>query len=229
MYVLMITTHHPTTTIIITTTTTAIVPSTSLGPGLSLCRILGQVGPGQGEVMLELGHPPIEVRNRAEAAMNRVTEAGLGFIGERVDGVLTVLLRDLVEKLANVAGPKHLVDLGELLGLVGPKPEDRTSSLRFEFKKKFQTSESKSLGDFDAASVSTGQVTAIISEKIIEEFQKCHAEHPLGKFFGECTELKIKLDRCFRQEKAIKRKANFEQSKKLREALQAQRKEEAAQ
>lgn len=71
--------------------------------------------------MLELGHPPIEVRNRAEAAINRVTEAGLGLIGERVDGVLTVLLGDLVEKLANVAGPKHLMDLGELLGLVGPK------------------------------------------------------------------------------------------------------------
>ncbi|KAJ0093793.1 hypothetical protein Patl1_26869 [Pistacia atlantica] len=36
--------------------------------------------------------------------------------------------------------------------------------------------------------------------EIIEEFQKCHIDHPIGKFFGECTELKIKLDRCFRQE-----------------------------
>ncbi|KAL2939735.1 COX assembly mitochondrial protein 2-like protein [Bienertia sinuspersici] len=65
--------------------------------------------------------------------------------------------------------------------------------------------------------------------EIIEEFQKCHTEHPVGKFFGNCTELKIKLDRCFRQEKAVKRKANFEQSKKLRETLQAQRKENVEQ
>ncbi|CAI0430702.1 unnamed protein product [Linum tenue] len=63
--------------------------------------------------------------------------------------------------------------------------------------------------------------------QIIEEFQKCHLDHPIGKFFGECTELKIKLDRCFRQEKSIKRKANFEQSKKLKERLQAMRKEAA--
>ncbi|KAK9724802.1 hypothetical protein RND81_05G099600 [Saponaria officinalis] len=64
---------------------------------------------------------------------------------------------------------------------------------------------------------------------IIEEFQKCHAEHPYGKFFGSCTELKIKLDRCFRQEKAVKRKINFEESKKLKETLQAYRKETAEQ
>ncbi|EOA17730.1 hypothetical protein CARUB_v10006112mg, partial [Capsella rubella] len=64
--------------------------------------------------------------------------------------------------------------------------------------------------------------------EIIEEFQKCHTEHPIGKFFGECTELKVKLDRCFRQEKAVKRKVNFEQSKKLQERLKAIRKEETA-
>ncbi|KAH0894440.1 hypothetical protein HID58_056869 [Brassica napus] len=29
--------------------------------------------------------------------------------------------------------------------------------------------------------------------EIIEEFQKCHLEHPIGKFFGECTELKVKV------------------------------------
>lgn len=36
--------------------------------------------------------------------------------------------------------------------------------------------------------------------QIIEQFQKCHLDHPIAKFFGECTELKIKLDRCFREE-----------------------------
>ncbi|CAI9763309.1 unnamed protein product [Fraxinus pennsylvanica] len=63
--------------------------------------------------------------------------------------------------------------------------------------------------------------------EIIELFQKCHTEHPIGKFFGNCTDLKIKLDKCFRREKAVKRKANFEQSKKLKERLQAYRKENA--
>ncbi|KAF3962444.1 hypothetical protein CMV_013044 [Castanea mollissima] len=63
--------------------------------------------------------------------------------------------------------------------------------------------------------------------EIIEEFQKCHIDHPIGKFFGDCTNLKIKLDRCFREEKAIKRKANFEQSKNLKERLKAFRKETA--
>ncbi|KAF7001929.1 hypothetical protein CFC21_017484 [Triticum aestivum] len=63
--------------------------------------------------------------------------------------------------------------------------------------------------------------------EIIEEFQKCHVDHPIKKFFGECTDLKIKLDRCFRQEKAVKRKANFEESKKFKERLQAYKKEMA--
>ncbi|XP_021891611.1 COX assembly mitochondrial protein 2 homolog, partial [Carica papaya] len=40
--------------------------------------------------------------------------------------------------------------------------------------------------------------------EIIEQFQKCHLDHPIAKFFGECTELKVKLDRCFRQEKAVR-------------------------
>ncbi|KAF7009802.1 hypothetical protein CFC21_024299 [Triticum aestivum] len=57
--------------------------------------------------------------------------------------------------------------------------------------------------------------------EIIEEFQKCHVDHPIKKFFGECTDLKIKLDRCFRQE------ANFEESKKFKERLQAYKKEMA--
>ncbi|KAL6899754.1 hypothetical protein ACP4OV_006412 [Aristida adscensionis] len=61
--------------------------------------------------------------------------------------------------------------------------------------------------------------------EIIEDFQKCHLDHPVKKFFGECTDLKIKLDRCFRQEKALKRKANFEESKKFKEQLQAYKRE----
>uniref|UniRef100_A0A0E0DER4 NAC domain-containing protein n=3 Tax=Poaceae TaxID=4479 RepID=A0A0E0DER4_9ORYZ len=65
--------------------------------------------------------------------------------------------------------------------------------------------------------------------EIIEAFQKCHVDHPVKKFFGECTDLKIKLDQCFRQEKALKRKANFEESKKFKEQLLAYKKEMAEQ
>ncbi|XP_057840319.1 uncharacterized protein LOC131050158 [Cryptomeria japonica] len=61
--------------------------------------------------------------------------------------------------------------------------------------------------------------------EIIELFQQCHVDHPIGKFWGECTELKIKLDRCFREEKAIKRKANFEESKRMKERVRAHRAE----
>lgn len=56
---------------------------------------------------------------------------------------------------------------------------------------------------------------------IIEQFQKCHIDHPIGKFFNECLEMKLKLDQCFRAEKAVKRKANFEESKKMKERLRA--------
>ncbi|KAA8544095.1 hypothetical protein F0562_022107 [Nyssa sinensis] len=66
---------------------------------------------------------------------------------------------------------------------------------------------------------------SVVGVVIIEEFQKCHLDHPIAKLFGECTDLKIKLDRCFWQEKALKRKANFEESKKLKERLEAYRKE----
>ncbi|KAC2572028.1 hypothetical protein FH972_027181 [Carpinus fangiana] len=75
--------------------------------------------------------------------------------------------------------------------------------------------------------IDVGMIVLCDFVQIIEEFQKCHIDHPIGKFFGECTDLKIKLDPCFKEEKALKRKANFEQSKKLKERLQAFRKETA--
>ncbi|KAI5651287.1 hypothetical protein M9H77_37292 [Catharanthus roseus] len=63
----------------------------------------------------------------------------------------------------------------------------------------------------------------LILRGIIQEFQKCHLDHPIGKFFGQC-----KSYRCFRQDKAEKRKPNFEQSKKMKERLRAHRQEYAA-
>uniref|UniRef100_A0A7N0UHM6 COX assembly mitochondrial protein n=1 Tax=Kalanchoe fedtschenkoi TaxID=63787 RepID=A0A7N0UHM6_KALFE len=62
--------------------------------------------------------------------------------------------------------------------------------------------------------------------EIIELFRKCHADHLVGKIFRECTDLKIQLDRCFRQEKAVKRMTNFEESNKFKERLKAFREEQ---
>ncbi|CAM6094236.1 unnamed protein product [Calypogeia fissa] len=57
--------------------------------------------------------------------------------------------------------------------------------------------------------------------EIIVQFKKCHDDHPVAKFFGVCTDLKIQLDKCFRAEKEEKRKLNFEASKQFKEKLRA--------
>lgn len=57
--------------------------------------------------------------------------------------------------------------------------------------------------------------------ELIVNFKKCHENHPVQKFFGACNDLKIQLDKCFREEKQVKRKANFEASKQFKEKLRA--------
>ncbi len=42
----------------------------------------------------------------------------------------------------------------------------------------------------------------MVAWQIIENFKKCHEDHPVQKFFGVCNDLKIELDRCFREEVA---------------------------
>lgn len=37
-------------------------------------------------------------------------------------------------------------------------------------------------------------------KQIIVQFKKCHDDHPVTKFFGVCTDLKVQLDKCFRAE-----------------------------
>jgi len=63
----------------------------------------------------------LEEGNRAKASVDRVKEASLGLIGERQDCIVAVLEGELLEDLAYIASTKHLVDFGELLGLVAPK------------------------------------------------------------------------------------------------------------
>ncbi|MCL7029032.1 hypothetical protein MKW94_015697 [Papaver nudicaule] len=65
-------------------------------------------------------------------------------------------------------------------------------------------------------------------QEIIEEFQKCHTDHPYAKFFDECTDWKIKFDQCFRLQyfsffgtETCERKENLEERKRSKERLQA--------
>ena len=60
----------------------------------------------------------LEERDDADAAVNRISEAHVGFVSQGVDGVLALMRVELVEQLRDVAGAKHLVDVRKLLGLV---------------------------------------------------------------------------------------------------------------
>eukprot|EP00884_Botryococcus_braunii_P011801 jgi/Botrbrau1/20621/Bobra.113_1s0046.1 len=51
----------------------------------------------------------------------------------------------------------------------------------------------------------------------------CHKDHPYAKFWGACNEQKWALDRCFREEKAIKRSINLEKAKVDQERYKAKR------
>lgn len=61
-----------------------------------------------------------------------------------------------------------------------------------------------------------------------ENFKKCHEDHPMQIFFGACNDLKSQLDKYFRKEKQVKRKANFEASKLFKEKPRASRAAKAA-
>ena len=47
---------------------------------------------------------------------------------------------------------------------------------------------------------------------IIKAFEKCHEEHTIGKFFGQCNDLKYQLSRCFAEDTADRRRKNREQA-----------------
>lgn len=54
--------------------------------------------------------------------------------------------------------------------------------------------------------------------KVIEQLQKCHADHPYRKFFGACNDLKRALNRCLHKEYKERQSANLERSRKTKEA-----------
>ena len=56
---------------------------------------------------------------------------------------------------------------------------------------------------------------------MIEAFKKCHEENPVTKFFGVCNDHKSAMDICFRAEKEMKRKKNFDEAKRKRDRAKA--------
>lgn len=70
-----------------------------------------------------------------------------------------------------------------------------------------------------APSPSLPLVPAIV--QAIDALNACHADHPVAKWWGKCDPEKAALDRCFREEKKLRRTASFEKARGERERLKA--------
>lgn len=80
--------------------------------------ILGEFGFGTAKVHLELAELVLEERDDSDAAVDRVTEAHIGLVGQGIDCVFTLVGVQLVEKFGDIACSEHFVNICELLGLV---------------------------------------------------------------------------------------------------------------
>lgn len=58
-------------------------------------------------------------------------------------------------------------------------------------------------------------------QKIVDLLLQCHEENPYAKYWGACNDPKIALDKCLRQEKEDRRKANAEKARKSKAAVEA--------
>ncbi|CAH3176785.1 unnamed protein product [Porites evermanni] len=56
--------------------------------------------------------------------------------------------------------------------------------------------------------------------EIIQQLHRCHEQHPVGKFLGECNDIKRALNRCLKEEDLRKRRRNQEDAKRRRKTLQ---------
>lgn len=81
--------------------------------------VLDEISIRRVQLLLEPDDLPLEHWYRPHAPINRVFEPRLSLIGEGIDSVLSLVREDLIEELAHVASPEYLVDIGELLGLLG--------------------------------------------------------------------------------------------------------------
>jgi len=57
--------------------------------------------------------------------------------------------------------------------------------------------------------------------EVINALKNCHLEHNVAKFWGACNDQKLALDKCFREEKNTKRKANLAKAKEEQARLRA--------
>ena len=80
--------------------------------------VLGQLVAGAGELLLDETEAVLEDGDDADAAVDGVSEAHVGLVGERVDGVLALVGVELVEDLGHVAGAEDAVHVHELLRVV---------------------------------------------------------------------------------------------------------------
>ena len=62
-------------------------------------------------------------------------------------------------------------------------------------------------------------------EEVVQALVACHEKHPVAKFFGECNEFKVALDRCFVEEKEERRRANMRAARAERERYEELRKQ----
>jgi len=74
-----------------------------------------------GKVVLKLHHLPLKKSYGTNTSINGVSEPGFGFISERIDRVLSLLLGNFDEDLAHIAGSENLVHLGKFLALIRAK------------------------------------------------------------------------------------------------------------
>ncbi|CAM9165755.1 unnamed protein product [Hapterophycus canaliculatus] len=49
----------------------------------------------------------------------------------------------------------------------------------------------------------------------VKRLMACHEENPYGKFFGNCNDFKLALDKCFVVEKEEKRKKNMNKARRF--------------
>lgn len=82
-------------------------------------HVAGELRSGGGKVDLELLKLMLEQRDYPDTPIDGVTEPSFGFVGKGINSVLPLAWVELVEKLADVACAEHLVDIGELLGIIG--------------------------------------------------------------------------------------------------------------
>ena len=80
--------------------------------------VLGQLVAGAGELLLDETEAVLEDGDDADAAVDGVSEAHVGLVGERVHGVLALEGVELVQQLGHVAGAKDTVHVHELLRVV---------------------------------------------------------------------------------------------------------------